>query len=166
VADPYGPAGARMYRTGDLVRWRADGELDYLGRMDHQVKIRGFRIELGEIEAVLTGCPGVDQSVVVVDENNGPARLVAYIVSSGWNATVDEPAVREWLRVRLADYMVPAVIVPLDALPLTTNNKIDRRALPAPESVVGEQRPARSPREEILCELFAEVLGVPSAGVE
>ncbi|MEU6603403.1 non-ribosomal peptide synthetase, partial [Streptomyces flaveolus] len=166
VADPYGPAGSRMYRTGDLVRWRADGELDYLGRMDHQVKIRGFRIELGEIEAVLAGCPGVDQSVVVVDEDNGPARLVAYVASSAGAVAVEESAVRQWLTARLPDYMVPSAIMVLDALPLTTNRKVDRRALPEPRYETSDRRRARSPREEILCELFAEVLGVPSVGVD
>ncbi|WAX80950.1 non-ribosomal peptide synthetase [Streptomyces sp. KMM 9044] len=165
VADPYGPAGSRMYRTGDLVRWRADGELDYLGRIDHQVKIRGFRIELGEIEAVLAGCPGVGQSVVVVDEDNGPARLVAYVASSA-GAAIEEPTTRQWLAARLPDYMVPSAIMVLDELPLTTNRKVDRRALPRPRLESADRRRARSPREEILCELFAEVLGVPSVGVE
>ncbi|MFI9617110.1 amino acid adenylation domain-containing protein [Streptomyces sp. NPDC052023] len=165
VADPYGPAGSRMYRTGDLVRWRADGKLDYLGRTDHQVKVRGYRIEPSEIEATLTACPGVDQAVVLTDTDNGPARLLAYVtVADG--ADVSSGSLRDYVAARLPDYMVPSVIMVLDALPMTTNRKVDRRALPKPRFDTVDRRRARSPREEILCELFAEVLGVPSVGVE
>ncbi|WAX80935.1 amino acid adenylation domain-containing protein [Streptomyces sp. KMM 9044] len=165
VADPYGPAGSRMYRTGDLVRWRADGKLDYLGRTDHQVKVRGYRIEPAEIENTLTACPGVGQAVVLTDTDNGPARLLAYVQMAD-GSDLSSGALREYVAARLPDYMVPSAIMVLDELPLTTNRKVDRRALPRPRLESADRRRARSPREEILCELFAEVLGVPSVGVE
>ncbi|WP_143064682.1 non-ribosomal peptide synthetase, partial [Streptomyces colonosanans] len=159
VADPYGPAGSRMYRTGDLVRRRTDGNLEYVGRADQQVKIRGFRIEPGEIEAALTSHPQVAQTAVVARQD----RLVAYAVS-----TTEEPErLRAYLRERLPDYMVPSAIVTLDALPLTPNGKLDHAALPEPEfGGAGSGRAPRTPREQILCELFAEMLGASDVGVD
>ena len=118
-----------MYRTGDLVRWGADGQLHYLGRADEQVKIRGYRIELGEIQAALTELDGVDHAAVIAREDRpGDKRLVGYITG-----TADPVAARAALAERLPGYMVPAAIVVLDALPLTPNNKLDTRALPAPD---------------------------------
>ncbi|MGW1973964.1 amino acid adenylation domain-containing protein [Streptomyces sp. NPDC001889] len=163
VADPYGPPGTRMYRTGDLVRLRADGELEYLGRADDQVKIRGFRIEPGEIESALTALAGVGSAAVVVREDTpGVRRLVAYTTGAA-----EPEAVRAELAATLPEYMVPAAVVVLDALPLNVNGKLDRGALPAPVLGGGEvSRAPRGPVEETLCRVFAEVLGLASAGAD
>ena len=165
VADPYGPPGSRMYRTGDLARWRADGVLDFLGRVDDQVKIRGFRIELGEVEAVLAGHPDVRQAAVTVDGTGDLARLVGYVVPA--ERTVDPDEVRAHAATLLPDHMVPALVVVLPGpLPLTPNGKLDRRALPAPDwsALTGHDRPATE-RERILAGLVAEVLRLPEVGV-
>ncbi|GGM49082.1 hypothetical protein GCM10012275_20010 [Longimycelium tulufanense] len=165
VANPFGPPGSRLYRTGDLARWRSDGNLEYLGRADNQVKIRGFRIELGEIESTLSRHAQVHHAAVVVREDaNGRRNLVAYVVPSTPELTTT--ALREHTASVLPDYMVPAAIVFLDALPLTPNGKVDRRALPAPDfaSAAGGDRPT-TPQEELLCRLFAEVLGLATVGV-
>ncbi|MGH3990715.1 MAG: amino acid adenylation domain-containing protein, partial [Pseudonocardiaceae bacterium] len=134
VANPFGAPGARMYRTGDVVRWNPGGELEYLGRSDHQVKIRGFRIELGEIETALLRHADVAEVVVIARENeDGHQRLVAYLVPAGATAPTSAD-LRSWLKRSLPDYMVPSAFVVLDALPLTANGKLDRRALPAPDA--------------------------------
>ncbi|WP_189986788.1 amino acid adenylation domain-containing protein [Streptomyces capoamus] len=164
VADPYGPPGSRMYRTGDLVRRREDGDLDYVGRTDDQVKLRGFRIELGEVEAVLADDPAVAHAAAAVrDHQDGDRRLVGYVVAAPGKRP--EPArVRARTADRLPEHMVPSAVVVLDALPMTANGKLDRMALPAPETATGPARAPRTPHEEILCGLFAEVLGVDRVG--
>ncbi|MFB8173928.1 amino acid adenylation domain-containing protein, partial [Kitasatospora purpeofusca] len=170
VADPY-DTGARMYRTGDLARRRSDGTVEYLGRTDHQVKVRGFRIELGEIEAVLTAHPAVVQAAVLPHQDGtAGTRLVAHLaVAAGADpAALDLASVRAHVAAALPDYMVPAAFTALAALPLNVNGKLDRAALPAPDftAAAGAGRAARTPREEILCGLFGEILGVPEVSVD
>ncbi|MET9608908.1 amino acid adenylation domain-containing protein [Streptomyces sp. NPDC006512] len=168
VADPFGAPGERMYRTGDLVRQRPDGLIDFLGRTDDQVKIRGYRIELGEISTALSAHPEVAHAAVVVNEQAAGKRLVGYVVpeegAERGEALVQ--SLREHLKASLPDYMVPAALVAVDTLPLTVNGKLDTKALPAPEFAgAGTGRSARTPQEETLCALFAEVLGLAEGSV-
>jgi amino acid adenylation domain-containing protein len=165
VACPFGAPGGRMYRTGDQVRWRADGQLDYLGRLDGQVKIRGFRIELGDVEAALLRHTGVAQAVAVVREDRaGDRRLVAYTVATAPGATLDGAELRRFTRDTLPDYMVPSAVVRLERFPLMPNGKLDRSALPAPTYAATARREAAHAHEEPLCALFAEVLGTDRVG--
>ncbi|MER6999744.1 amino acid adenylation domain-containing protein [Streptomyces sp. NPDC000410] len=168
VADPFGEPGERMYRTGDLVRQRTDGLLDFLGRTDDQVKIRGYRIELGEISTALSSHPEVAHAAVVVNESTGTKRLVGYFAPEDGTEAGDDllQRLRDHLKAGLPDYMVPSALVPVDTLPLTVNGKLDVRALPAPDFAgTGTSRAPRTPREETLCALFAEVLGLPEGSV-
>ncbi|MFB6564566.1 amino acid adenylation domain-containing protein, partial [Streptomyces sp. NPDC056400] len=167
VADPYGPAGTRMYRTGDVARWNGAGELEYLGRTDHQVKVRGHRVELGEIETVLTGHSSVAQTAVVARQPQpGNTQLVAYVVPLPGHEAPSEDDLRDHVAAVLPDHMVPAAYVTLPELPLTPNRKLDRAALPVPESAGRTSRGPRDAREETLCALFAQVLGVERVGID
>jgi amino acid adenylation domain-containing protein/FkbM family methyltransferase len=159
-----GQAGERLYRTGDKARWRSDGNLDYLGRTDDQVKVRGHRIELGEIESVLMQHGMVDQAVVIArPDQRGDMRLLAYVVHHDKSASAVS-ALREYLRGRLPEYMAPAVIVELAELPLTSNGKVDRKALPDPGYPQQEQTAPCNMEEEILCGIFSEVLKLDQVG--
>ncbi|SED57616.1 non-ribosomal peptide synthetase [Pseudomonas anguilliseptica] len=166
LPDPFGAPGSRLYRSGDIGRLNAEGELEFLGRVDHQVKIRGFRIELGEIEARLLEHPALREAAVIARQNPaGDAELVAYIVAR--DACPGAQTLRQHLAEHLPEHMLPGAYVVLPALPLTPNGKLDRAALPAPER--GGQRAYRAPRNEresLLAGLWAEVLGVEKAGLD
>ncbi|MEU4999091.1 amino acid adenylation domain-containing protein [Streptomyces sp. NPDC021622] len=168
VADPFGAPGSRMYRTGDIVRWNRAGELEYLGRADGQVKIRGFRVEPGEVEAALSAHPDVAQAVVVPrKDSRGATCLAGYAVPAGHPADLNGLELRSHLAGLLPDYMVPASVTVLDALPLAATGKVDRAALPAPDfATLSAGRAPRNPRERILCELYAEVLDVPQVTID
>lgn len=166
IPDPFGRSGARMYRTGDLARWRADGNLDFIGRADQQVKVRGFRIELGEIETALRMLPEVGQAAVIArDDIRSSKTIVAYITPAS-GAVVDPATLRSTLSERLPDYMVPADFVILDAFPLTPSGKLDRKALPEPRRGSDDYCAPGNPEEEILCAMFGEVLAVERVGVD
>jgi amino acid adenylation domain-containing protein len=170
VPDPFnGRPGARLYRTGDLSRYRPDGQIEFLGRMDHQVKIRGFRIELGEIEAVLSRHPNIESQVVIAhSDGNGDKKLVAYFAPRH----VPAPSVgelRQHLQAKLPEYMLPSLFIRLDQMPLNPNGKIDRKALPSPESVAPERgaiyTAPRTPLETDLAQIWSQVLGFPAIGI-
>jgi amino acid adenylation domain-containing protein len=166
------PSAFRLYKTGDLVKYRPDGKLEFLGRLDHQVKVRGFRIELGEVEAVLQGCPGVQDGVVIAQDN----RLIGYLVLPPSERTPDNGAapatlaeIKSHLRARLPEYMVPSVFIVLDQLPLSPSGKVDRKALPAPDGARPDlERPYEAPRtptEAQLAQLAAELLQLDRLGI-
>ena len=169
VPDPFGKPGSRVYRSGDLTRGRADGVVDYLGRVDHQVKIRGFRIELGEIEARLREQPAVGETVVVAQESPSGKQLVAYVVPA--EPVTDPVAFREALRralkTRLPDYMVPAHFMFLDQMPLTPNGKLDRKGLPQPDAAQsqGEWVEPVTPLQQQVAAIWAQVLGAARIGL-
>jgi acyl carrier protein len=160
--------GERLYRSGDLGRYRANGEIEYLGRMDQQVKIRGHRVELGEIEAVLAQHPDVRESAVVArQEPPGDVRLIAYLVPRGKTAPPD-PTLRDFLKRSLPAYMVPSRFVPIERLPLTPSGKLDRQALPAPAGRNKEREegfvPPRGPTEWAVAKIWGQILGLDGLG--
>ncbi|MFC6021674.1 amino acid adenylation domain-containing protein, partial [Plantactinospora solaniradicis] len=170
IADPIASDGFRLYRTGDLASWRADGQLEYLGRADAQVKVHGFRIEPGEVEAALVAHPALSAAVVVGHGADAARRLVAYVVPTepaGGLPGVEE--LRSWIGTRLPEYMIPAVFVELTSLPLTANGKVDRAALPELDSVRPDLADAyvapSGPTQELLAGIWAELLGVDRVGV-
>ncbi|MBV9273286.1 MAG: amino acid adenylation domain-containing protein, partial [Verrucomicrobia bacterium] len=166
VPDPFsGHPGARLYRTGDRARWRSEGNIEYLGRLDHQVKIRGFRVELGEIEEALNQHPGVQTSLALAREDrSGDKCLTAYVVSR--NGAASPLELREFLQLKLPDYMVPAHFVFLEKLPLTPNGKVDRKALPKPDfEPVADDVVPRTPTEIVLARIWCEVLGLKHVGI-
>lgn len=170
VPDPFGSRpNSLLYRTGDLARWRRDGRLEVVGRIDHQVKLRGYRIELGEIESTLGAHPQVRQAVVIVREDRpGDKRLVAYVTRADGVAEIDVASLRAQARQRLPDYMMPSAIVTMDAMPLTPNGKVDRRALPAPdaeETAADAYVAPRNAEEETLATLWGDILGRPKIGI-
>ncbi|MEY2930984.1 MAG: hypothetical protein RL033_1733, partial [Pseudomonadota bacterium] len=164
VPDPFGAhPGRRLYRTGDLARYRADGAMEYLGRIDHQVKVRGYRIELGEIEARLLEHPSVAEAVVIARETSTGKQLVGYVAPASGVAIVDVD-LRQHLSLSLPDYMVPARVLVLDRLPITANGKLDRKALPAPELVRDSYEAPEAGAESVLAEILRAVLGVECVG--
>ncbi|MGB3442488.1 MAG: non-ribosomal peptide synthetase [Actinophytocola sp.] len=166
VADPFGGPGARMYRTGDLARRNDDGLIEFVGRASSQVKILGFRVELAEVEAALVDYPGLAQVVVVVRElESGEKRLVGYVVAE--SGEIDLGALRAHARQTLPDYMVPAAFVQLESLPLTSNGKLDRKAMPEPDfEATSAYRAPETPLQEALCAIFASVLETPKVGID
>jgi amino acid adenylation domain-containing protein len=171
LPDPYSERGGeRLYRTGDVARYRPDGAIEFLGRVDNQIKIRGFRIEIGEIETALVSHPSVREAVVLAREDEpGEKRLIAYVVGARRQWSIVSNELRAYLKERLPEYMLPLSFIQMDALPLSPNGKVDRRALPAPEQVKVLSTDAsiapRTPLEEILCGIWKEVLGVEQVGV-
>ncbi len=164
MPDPFGEEpGGRLYRTGDLGRWRADGSIEYVGRVDHQVKIRGYRIELGEIEAQILAHPGVREAVVMVRGDQGIKRLVGYVVPSEGASGLEE--LKAALRRALPEHMVPSELVALEQMPRTPNGKVDRKLLPEPERVQREYVEPQTVVEKRLAEIWQEVLGVPRVGM-
>ena len=166
--NPFGKRGERLYKTGDLARYRPDGVIEYLGRLDSQVKLRGFRIELGEIESVLAAHPEVAQAVLLLRQEQGDPRLVAYLTAAGdTDPSVED--LRTYLRRSLPEYMIPSTFVVLDVFPLNQNGKLDRKALPAPKGERQTSRPYIPPRNDLeqgLARIWCQVLSLDRIGID
>jgi acyl carrier protein len=170
IPNPFSPTGSeRLYRTGDVARYRPDGNLEFMGRVDEQVKLRGFRVELGEVEAALLTHSEVEQAMVVLREDAGQKRLIAYVVPANQQEELNVGLLRTYLKTKLPDYMMPAVFVTLAAFPLTRNGKVDRRALPVPDQTRPElEADYVAPRNDLeskMAEIWAESLGVNRVGI-
>ncbi len=167
VSNPFGESGSRLYRTGDLARYLADGNIEFLGRIDHQVKIRGFRIELGEIESVLAHYPGIRQAVVLAREDvPGDKRLVAYLLAV---TPPNTKGLRNYVKEKLPEYMIPSAFVTLDSMPLTPNGKVDRKALPKPGHLIEEGPINGHPTNALemrLAETWARILNIDQIGID
>ena len=169
IADPYDKEGGKLYRTGDLVRYVHDGNIEFIGRVDHQVKIRGFRVELGEIEAVLNQHEEVRESIVIAREDaTGSKRLAAYVVPKQPEKAIDLKLLRHYVREHVPEYMVPSSITNMDKLPITDNGKLDRKRLPEPEedhAIAAGYTAPRTEVEQSLCEIWSEVLNREKVGI-
>ncbi|MDN5636173.1 MAG: AMP-binding protein, partial [Brevibacterium sp.] len=164
VADPFSNDGSRMYRTGDIVRRPLNGGIEFLGRSDEQIKLRGYRVELSEVELALQADPRIGSAVVEIRQNKaGYAQLLGYVTA---HSQVDTAEVRRGMKARVPDYMVPSFIMQIESIPLTVNGKLDRRALPEPESARSESEAPRGPQEQVVAEAFSDVLGVDSVGLD
>ncbi|SDS75748.1 amino acid adenylation domain-containing protein [Brevibacterium sandarakinum] len=164
VADPFSNDGSRMYRTGDIVRRPLNGGIEFLGRSDEQIKLRGYRVELSEVELALQADPRIGSAVVELRQNKaGYAQLLGYVTA---HSQVDTAEVRRSMKARVPDYMVPSFIMQIESIPLTVNGKLDRRALPEPESARSESEAPRGPQEQVVAEAFSDVLGVDSVGLD
>lgn len=164
VADPFADDGSRMYRTGDIVRRPLRGGIEFLGRSDEQIKLRGYRVELSEVELALQSDPRINSAVVELRQNQaGYAQLLGFVTA---HSQVDTAEVRRSMKARVPDYMVPSFITQIDRIPLTVNGKLDRQALPEPESTRSESEAPRSPQEQIVADAFSDVLGVDSVGID
>jgi acyl carrier protein len=166
IRDIYGGGEGRLYRTGDLGRWLPDGNIEFLGRIDDQVKIRGYRIELGEIESVLQQSGLVRQAVIVArDDERGNKRLVGYVVPEG---SFDREGMMGYLQGQLPDYMIPALWLSMESIPLTSNGKVDKRKLPAVDAgelLSGQYVAPRNQTESVLAEIWQDLLGVDRVGI-
>ncbi|MFT7821915.1 amino acid adenylation domain-containing protein [Bacillus siamensis] len=165
IDNPYGEG--KLYRSGDLARWLPNGEIEYLGRIDEQVKIRGYRIELSEIESVLRNQPGISDVAVVALEVGGDKRICAYLIPTNQEQKLDMPEIKNDLREKLPEYMLPGFMMQIDALPLTPNGKLDAKALPEPHALEGQEyMPPRTKKEQAVVEGYEEILGVSPISIE
>ncbi|RAN89645.1 hypothetical protein B5P41_10950 [Bacillus sp. SRB_28] len=165
IDNPYGEG--KLYRSGDLARWLPNGEMEYLGRIDEQVKIRGYRIELYEIESVLRNQPGISDVAVVALEVGGDKSICAYLIPTNQEQQLDMSEIKNDLRDKLPEYMLPGFMMQIDALPLTSNGKLDAKALPEPNALAGQEyMPPRTKTEKVITDIFEEILGISPVGIE
>ncbi|MGZ0139066.1 amino acid adenylation domain-containing protein [Bacillus velezensis] len=165
IDNPYGEG--KLYRSGDLARWLPNGEMEYLGRIDEQVKIRGYRIELYEIESVLRNQPGISDVAVVALEVGGDKSICAYLIPTNQGQQLDMSEIKNDLRDKLPEYMLPGFMMQIDALPLTPNGKLDAKALPEPNALAGQEyMPPRTKTEKVITDIFEEILGISPVGIE